>query len=687
MKTCNDKKTQEEIILKGIEIRRTRLVYESINLPAETTNRNDNLLPNPSEEQHEVLKKFKEGYNIKIQAVAGSGKTTVLLHIAKISKEDFGLKSLILTYNKSLQEEITKRIHYCGFSDKCKVYTYHGYASKIYGKSIHNDELLLEYLKKDQSVCIDLPILLLDEVQDMSQIHYDLVTKIISYNTRLVLVGDKRQCIYDHNGSTSKYLTEYEQYFKSEKKWMELTLRTSYRLTPSLANFVNNNIINENLIIPGNYTYPDIKPLYYYSAFSFATAKLFEKAVEIFGPDEVVLMCPSVKTVKNLDEITKTNKLNALGKLINNCKDIKFCIREEEGSLTQEIMNGKVLISSFHSMKGKEKKCVILYYQDESYFKYYATDWLSIEKQLPNVLYVAATRAKCCLMVIQNDDSEILRSTNINKIHSTCNVIDIKNKMCKFENPNKAFFPKKTESKIKSVTDFISKLTTTNNNKLLNLIETKIINKGTNTLIYKHIIEFDELREDVRSYYGILIPMITEYKIYGEINIFYKKLISIGDEVPDEIINRYENLLSNNNKTINEWMEIAVYISALSTFHFLKIRQILNYDWVDNLFIEKSVNKLLETITNKGLFEVTIINDFFGLSGRMDYLTDNDIWEFKNSELASKDKIQCATYLVMYYLKNKKMLTGKLFSSRTSELIEITVKDPELFIKILTRCE
>jgi len=60
-----------------------------------------------SEEQKEILRAFKETDRIRINAYAGTGKTTTLLSIAADNPE---LKFLILTFNKSVAEELTQKI-------------------------------------------------------------------------------------------------------------------------------------------------------------------------------------------------------------------------------------------------------------------------------------------------------------------------------------------------------------------------------------------------------------------------------------------------------------------------------------------------------------------------------------------------------------------------------------------------
>ena len=92
-------------------------------------------------------------------------------------------------------------------------------------------------------------------------------------------------------------------------------------------------------------------------------------------------------------------------------------------------------------------------------------------------------------------------------------------------------------------------------------------------------------------------------------------------------------------------------------------------------------NRLVTKKNNLGNF-ITTCNTF--LSGSIDYLVNNEIWEFKNSlSLLDEHKIQCAAYIATYFLQHGIMNTGKLFNTRTLELLEIILDNPEEFINIL----
>jgi F-box protein 18 (helicase) len=83
-----------------------------------------------SDEQKEILKAFKEVDHIRINAYAGTGKTTTLLSIVADNPKN---KFLILTFNKSVAEELTQKIRRYNLHN-VDAKTIHGLA---YGYFVH----------------------------------------------------------------------------------------------------------------------------------------------------------------------------------------------------------------------------------------------------------------------------------------------------------------------------------------------------------------------------------------------------------------------------------------------------------------------------------------------------------------------------------------------------------------------
>ena len=57
----------------------------------------------PSEEQQIIINNIKNGYNVVVEAVAGSGKSTTILSLAQQCQDK---EILQLTYNSSLRLDV-----------------------------------------------------------------------------------------------------------------------------------------------------------------------------------------------------------------------------------------------------------------------------------------------------------------------------------------------------------------------------------------------------------------------------------------------------------------------------------------------------------------------------------------------------------------------------------------------------
>ena len=79
-------------------------------------------------EQQHILDTIKTGTNVYVDAVAGTGKTTLILSIAKELKNK---KILQMTYNKSLKFEVREKIEKDAVTN-LNVHTYHSLAVCYY---------------------------------------------------------------------------------------------------------------------------------------------------------------------------------------------------------------------------------------------------------------------------------------------------------------------------------------------------------------------------------------------------------------------------------------------------------------------------------------------------------------------------------------------------------------------------
>ena len=151
-----------------------------------------------TEEQKEIVESLSHS-NVIVNAVAGSGKTTTILFLAKAYPEK---EIMLITYNAKLRLETRKRCAEMELTN-IEVHTYHSFCRKFYHNHCKTDTEIRETLTKNKKALYDFlfDILVLDEVQDMTLLYYRFVKKIES--------------IYDNNiWDLKEKFIELKEYYK-----------------------------------------------------------------------------------------------------------------------------------------------------------------------------------------------------------------------------------------------------------------------------------------------------------------------------------------------------------------------------------------------------------------------------------------------------------------------------------------
>ena len=138
----------------------------------------------PSDEQMNIINAIKEGYNVQVDAVAGSGKTTTVLSLAHYICEK---NILQVTYNSELKLEVRqKQIKYAKEYDmqldNLSIYTYHALGFKYYTELAKTDIGLNKILEENMAPKKKLPkidIIVIDEIQDMNELYFRFIIKFL----------------------------------------------------------------------------------------------------------------------------------------------------------------------------------------------------------------------------------------------------------------------------------------------------------------------------------------------------------------------------------------------------------------------------------------------------------------------------------------------------------------------------
>ncbi len=323
------------------------------------------------------------------------------------------------------------------------------------------DDLLLYFL--GTNIDLDFDYILIDEFQDTNIIQYEIIKKLKSTKTNLVVVGDPLQSIYSFRGSDSNI---FETIKKDFPKVKTITLNINYRNTkeiiniskelfPVAANFVAHNksqsiiqnilsldnksqsqfivdfiiskvggidlMSSSNFHSEENSSFKDFAVLYRnHHLAKHISEKLTESGIpyqkigdSIWQSKEFETLIQILKENENKNqvifEVIKENNIDLSDELLQriNLIDQKYLKISDFLNYIEELKNKEyfdenlefVTLSSIHSSKGLEFKNVIIL---DSEIK--NKNNFDEEKRL---MYVAVTRAKNNLIIISSQKSDL----------------------------------------------------------------------------------------------------------------------------------------------------------------------------------------------------------------------------------------------------------------------------------------
>lgn len=598
----------------------------------------------PSEEQQAIINEIIKGNNVYVTAVAGSGKTTTVLEMARQTNK----KILQITYNSLLKNEVREKSKYI---ENMEVHSYHSLCVKYYDRKGFQDNVISTVITKNvyPITKINFDILVIDETQDMTLLFFGFTNKIIKDNSKTIqvlLLGDTKQAIYEFKGADSRFLSHCNKIWN--RVFIELPLSTSYRLTDNIAYFVNKVMIGTEKIK----TVKSGPTVSYYIDDTYNADKVYNIIHEYISSgykyDDIFILAPSVK---------KNNKSTPLSYLENKlCENNIPCFvpSKDDDKLDESVLKGKITFCSFHQSKGRERPIVIIYNFDENWFTFFGKGYDT--NVCPNELYVAVTRASYKLILIQDKKSQPLPFFKVpisNLLdQSFINVFNYSNIISKKDN--------KESSKPKPVS--VSDLVKFIGSDIIDTLHSAVSVLFTNVVPIKRKIDIplvikteNNLIEQVSDLNGIAIMSLWENNNYDTItikqqitnnscnHILIKESISV---LPDKCIDPSSHL------------QLANIYQAITSGYIFKIAQIKIYDWLTNEMVKEChdvidkylqngpyiyENELKSERDGEVLYARYNVEDFgmVEIHGRIDAMNDDDIWEFK-----------CVDYLTLeHYLQ------------------------------------
>jgi hypothetical protein len=640
-------------------------------------------LPKPSVEQSSILDNLKYN-NVVVDSVAGSGKTTTNLHIAKEYNDQ---NILLLTYNNKLKLETRNKIKNYEIPNM-ECHSYHSFCVKYYNRDCFTDYVIINLLKNNTKKLKDFSydMIILDEAQDITPVYFKLILKIFVDNDKmpkLCILGDRAQSVYHFNKADERFIIFADKIFNINKlPWKSVNLNISFRITQQMADFINTCLYGKqkiNAIKNGKkvrYIICDI-----FGKMGGSSERSFNEILYYlklgYKYDDIFVIAPSVKS--------KNSPARLLANSLSDQKNIPvFVPTSDDEKLDEDILKSKIVFSTFHQVKGLERKVVIVFGFDNSYFKFFNRDVNPLI--CPNELYVACSRGLEMMSLFHHFEWGFL------PFLKTAALRDI----CDFESYTKVKLRPDGESQnvktsVVDLTRHLSSEVIQEATKYFDIIE---INKVENIIKIPIKTKQKDLYESVSEITGIAIPSFFEL-------LRTKKMSICGENAVNEIVGNDLDVLNNITKDNikNIKLERLLYVANEWCCHnngyTFKMKQISKYDWLTHDILFECYNRLNSKISCYANFEIKCsIENQKELTNRklvgiIDCIDNNNIWEFKCvSSLEKTHFLQLAIYAYIY-LKNMEINKNNLIKKIKHEQYDIVeystddATDSALIIDIL----
>ncbi|CEI38939.1 unnamed protein product [Fusarium venenatum] len=389
----------------------------------QSTGRKSTFAPSP---QQLKIAELCSSQNVVVSARPGSGKTATIEAIAA-NHPDKRIGSIL--FSKRLQSETSRRLENYHNSD---VFTFHGMAGKLLGKTVPNDKELLKLLRKvDSSGKLPLwnstpfDIVVLDEFQDCNPETFWLVACFLRSNSvakggqpaRIVVLGDERQSIYRFRDADPRFLTLAPELLGpiSPYPFDKVQLGKSFRLPMPTVEFINRGFLGGEQYISSSKHGP--KPIVLRCDIfdKHALAEELSPYIKRYGPENCAIIAPTVRKSDPLKYLT-----NALAEVHGIPISVPI---DDDAPLNDKVIHGKMCISTIHQFKGRERELVILLGMDASYLEYFGRDLP--DDKCPNEVFVALTRALKQLVFLYNYKRKMMPCVSVDAVYDTAEVINM----------------------------------------------------------------------------------------------------------------------------------------------------------------------------------------------------------------------------------------------------------------------
>jgi len=705
--------------------------------------------------------------NVLVNACAGSGKTTTILHLVAARP---ALDFLILVYNTRLMMETNERIRALGLKNAI-VYNYHTLGHRFYSPECDTDQGLKRIIQDKLPVMRGkkLPlcdVLVLDEQQDMTPILKTFIDRVIQdiediknsespksnkkgvreqeeetgainpsgtgkrpSRVRRVLLGDLRQELYGFNDADGRFLTlaPLPELFGNGEEWEPIEQNISYRLTKPNADFINKQMLKPE---PGGEiasvkdkasdgsAFP--KPRYvFYEPLSedcipvddYEPFREVLRLREKMDYSDILVLAPSLRD-RNVIDLANCLALKGHPVQVPDFED------SQGVSLSQS--KGKIAVCTYHQSKGIEREAAVVYGFDESYHRYYSGT-PEDPRVAGNPQYVAATRAKTDLVILNHCERNHLPFVDLETLRDTCEMVN-----------RKIYSPIEEEAGTSPIMVAVTALTRNIHDQVMSAciqeLQLEQISPAYQGSSPPSEIEIDGgLVESVATITGTAVPAMYEYYRRGEYTAYprlssFAKLFRYFDEYKeykggklsresmlfariqhyrpdiDDHLRTVERKMINSQLDDGDILFLANFSGAIESGLLVKLLSIpLDcYTWFEQNHRQDMIRILSKNILLSVRFEREVRHTFPGfqfidgtdriLRGRLDIsdLKHKRIWEVKYTQrLRAEHILQVALYAGIVEAKHGKGSTCKLINAMSGQVIGISPKTENSYEKII----
>ena len=629
---------------------------------------------NPTDEQLAIVRNVHK-YNIVVDAVAGSGKTSTIKFIAMTYVKE---SILVMMYNKERRKETIASMRKYGFGN-IDIHTFNSAGYGLYGEDCFDNRALDNIILRDRKpIPFYYNIFILDEIQDKTDLYYRFVQKLMRDSKtgkpiRIVMLGDYLQAINQFNGSKIDFILNPEKFYPGE--WLHLPLNRTFRLTKPMVDLVNGlafggggedlSSVRKLVSVKDSAK----RPKYLVCDDTAVIAKIREY-LQIYNPQDIFILTPTTRKSRNIANLC--NLLTAEG--------VPLYVTGEKYTQS-ESMNGKLVVSTIHVAKGSERKVVFVYGFDSSILPKMldnSTDTSSTD----SLLYVALTRASEELIIFHGKGYKfIVPKEVILKFcdFQSCVPIDTIEYGREF----------KQSSRPRTVTDLVKYISYEKIKACMDFIEIiKLEQPGINLAEAVPKLVPSSVQgsmEDVSDINGLIVPSYhAGFSFdYVQLKKYFSEIYSKNKSSYTDLIARSIEMVihAQGKKDIHTILKAATAYWGLCNELFYKTEQIKSFDWMTIEFLDSCSELMTRRLGDFIEYEVPAKCDFVSadglkraeICGRIDAIDmmEDLVYEFKCVDtLLDEHVLQLALYSFIRPASGYRLL-----NIYTGELLEIKFKE------------